>query len=188
MKAESRKMNFEGRSYLFVKAEASGEGQVGHPVKYEILETDPNLVESITKKFEDGRSLSLHVVDGNVIEKSFTYSWAWDFEAIRREKDKGAKVKFKWWKKDGIEVDMTYYGSYLVGKMVTLTAAGRAKYPHYYPDDWHDELEKEIAFPIIDITKIELEDGYSAEETENQKMSDYVNEDIMEALAKESQM
>jgi hypothetical protein len=98
-------------------------------------------VKSISKKYEDGCTLSLQVIDEKLVEKSLTYSWVWDYNVLEKEREAGATVQFKWYEKNGLEVEMTYYGTYLVGKMITLTAKSKVKFPHLFPDDWHNKLE-----------------------------------------------
>jgi hypothetical protein len=90
-----------------------------------------------------------------------------DYDVLEKEREAGATVRFKWYEKNGLEVGMAYYGTYLVGKMITMTAESKVKFPHLFPDDWHDELESDISFPLIDVNKIELHEGYSPEENKN---------------------
>jgi hypothetical protein len=151
-------------------------------VRVEVLELTPQCVKSISKNYEDGRILSLQVVDEILVEKSMTYTWAWDYDVLERERKGGATVGFKFYEKNGLEVGMTYYGTYLVGKMITLTPESKVKFPLLFPDDWHDELESDISFPLVDINKIELREGYSPGEKQNQRMAKYWEEDIIEAM------
>jgi hypothetical protein len=131
-------------------------------------------VKSISKNYEDGRILSLQVHDEKLVEKSMTYSWAWDYDVLEKDKEAGATVRFKWYEKNGLEVGMTYYGTYLVGKMITLTAESKVKFPRLFPDDWHDELESDISFPLIDVNKIKLGEGYSPVQTKK-KIKGWLN-------------
>jgi hypothetical protein len=65
-------------------------------------------------------SLCLLFVDKLLVEKSLTFVWEWDYEVVREEKKNGADVSFKYWEKGGLEVGLTYFGTYLVRKMFTL--------------------------------------------------------------------
>jgi hypothetical protein len=85
-----------------------------------ILETHPVVTKSITKKYPDGRTLSLLVVDDQLVEKSLTFPCEWNFEEIKKERAKGAEVKFQYWEKGGLEASLTYFGSFLVGKCSLL--------------------------------------------------------------------
>jgi hypothetical protein len=85
-----------------------------------VLETDPNVLKSLTKRYTDGRTLSLLVVDNKLVEKSLTFHWDWDYGLIEKENKKGTGVSFKYWAKGGLEVSLTYFGSHLFGKMFTL--------------------------------------------------------------------
>jgi hypothetical protein len=78
------------------------------------------LKKSVTKRYPDGWTLSLLVVDNKLVEKSLTFRWDWDYDLIEKEKEKGKGVSFKFWTKGGLEVSLTYFGSYLFGKMFTL--------------------------------------------------------------------
>jgi hypothetical protein len=67
-----------------------------------VLETALEVIKCVTKRYSDGRTLSLLVVDEKLAEKSLTYSWKWDFEKIMEEKEKGVSgVTFKYWEKEG---------------------------------------------------------------------------------------
>jgi hypothetical protein len=155
------------------------------PVMVDILETSPHLVKSVSKRYPDGRTLHLHLVDEVIIEKHLTFPWpCWDYEMLNVEKEKGAKVSFKYYAKNGYEVGLTYYGSILISQVVTLTAECKKKVPHLFPADWHDELTSEIGFPSVSLDKIHLNDGYSKDEFENLRMKRYFEEDILDALAR----
>jgi hypothetical protein len=124
-----------------------------------------------------------------LIEKSMTYSWPWDYAEIRTQKEKGAQVRFKWWAKKGLSVELTFFGSYMIGEMFTLMLMDESKvtFPQLFPADRYDELGQDIAFPIVNLLKIDLQDGYSAEETENPRMQHYIEEDILEALSRDDE-
>jgi hypothetical protein len=100
-----------------------------------------------SKIYEDGRTLSLQVVDEKLVEKSLTYSWAWDYNVLEKERETGATVQFKWYENNGLEVGMTYYGTYLVGKMVSLTAESKVKYPHIFQMIGMTNLNQIFHFP-----------------------------------------
>jgi hypothetical protein len=81
--------------------------------------TDPNVKQSLTKRYPDGRTLTLLVVDDKLVEKSLTFRWDWDYDLIEKDKEKGKGASFNYWAKGGLEVSLTYFGSYLSGKMFT---------------------------------------------------------------------
>jgi hypothetical protein len=75
-------MDYQSKRYPFVKVLSSAGSSRIH---VELLETSPRMVKAITKKYDDGRILSLHVVDDVVIEKSLTYALTWDYTLLKKE-------------------------------------------------------------------------------------------------------
>jgi hypothetical protein len=117
-----------------------------------------------------------------LIEKSLTYCWSWNYERIREEKDKGADIRFKYWEKGGLDVGLTYFGTYL-GKMFTLdfeivTTSNLL----LRPEDWQDEINNEISFPIVNIEKIDFQEGYSSDKKQNNYLRDIMFEEVVEHL------
>jgi hypothetical protein len=155
-------------------------------VSIDLLETEPKEIKAVTKRYlEEGDScvLALTIVDDKIEEKSMTYKVPWDLDMCRSEIKKGATVGFKWWENKGLELHLlTYLGSILVGKMVTLTVESKITHGHLFPTNWRDEIETEIAFPAVSVSKIELNDGYSKVEKENPRMALFYFEDIVMLL------
>jgi hypothetical protein len=52
--------------------------------------------------------------------KSLSYKWDRDIDVLQKEREKGGTLSFKYWEKGALKVSLTYFGSYLVGKMFTL--------------------------------------------------------------------
>jgi hypothetical protein len=154
---------------------------ISSPIKICVLETMPKKVLTATKRYED-RTLTLHVVDDIIIEKFMTCSVPWDYEGMLTEKGTGAKVSFKWYEKDGYEVDLTYFGSFLVAKMFILTEKCKVALPHLFAADWHEELESDYYFPLLDIKMIDLQDGWSATQMDNPGMVECWHADIVSEL------
>jgi hypothetical protein len=84
--------------------------------------------------------------------------------------------------KKGLELHLTYLGSILVGKMVTLTVESKITNGQLFPTNWRDEIETDIAFPAVSVSKIELNDGYSKSEKENPCVALFYFEDIVMLL------
>jgi hypothetical protein len=147
-----------------------------------VLETDPVVRKCVTKCYPDGRTLSLLVVEEKLIEMSLTYCWSWNYDRIREEKDKGANVRFKYWEKGGLDVGLTYFGTYLLGKMFTLNFEKVSASNLLRPEDWRDKVNNEISFPTVKIEKIHFEDGYSLEEKQNNYLRDIMFEDVIKHL------
>jgi hypothetical protein len=171
----------ENQRYACVKVPVPP-GTVIPEVRVEVVESHPEVVKSVTKRCVDGRTLFLHVVDDVIKEKHLNYSWPWDYDALKQEKEKGGKVSFKCFERHGLEIGLTYYGTYLVTKTFTLTAKCRKKFPQFFPTNWHDELHSEIPFPGINVDRIELVDGYSIDRFENKRMAGFFEEDILNAM------
>jgi hypothetical protein len=148
-----------------------------------ILKTNPNERKSITKRYPDGRTLTLLVIDDRLVEKSLTFHWEWDYELIREEKERGKSVSFKFWKKGELELGLSYFGNYLFGKMFTLDYT-EILTPNLVAYSWRDELLYDIAFPMVDVKKVRLEDGFSSTEKENPFMKELMHDMVVDALTK----
>jgi hypothetical protein len=127
--------------------------------------------------------LSLLVEDNELVEKSLTFSWPWGYDLIEEENKKGKSISFKYWEKGGLEVGMPFFGTYLVRKMYTLdvckqTIAGLVL------QGWQDKLVNDIAFPMVDIKKISLKDGFSTDKKENPFMKDLMHDMVIHSLTK----
>jgi hypothetical protein len=112
-----------------------------------------------------------------------TFGWEWDFEEIKEEKEKGAEVSFKYWGKGGLELGLTYFGTYLVGKMFTLDFS-KVKKGSISAEDWRDEVDSDIDFPMVDVNKVKLKQGFSPTEKENPQMCSIMHGEVILALSK----
>jgi hypothetical protein len=148
-----------------------------------VLETFPKVKKSVTKRYPDGRTLSLLLVDEKMTEKSMTFGWTWDYVELRRQKEEGAGINFQYWEKAGLEMNLTLFGTYLVGKMFTLDFA-RVTNSNLRPvEDWRDEIDSDIAFPMVDPKKVVMQDGFSANEKENLYMRSLMHVEVVDALS-----
>jgi hypothetical protein len=161
--------------------------QVDHqdpqPLSTIILQTEPTERKSVTKRYPDGCVLSLLVEDDRLLEKSLTFHLPCDYNLIEEERKKEKSITFGYWEKGGLEVSLTFFGSYLVGKMYTLNF-GKLTVASLVLDDWRDELTYDIAFPCVDVTKINTKRGFSPDEIENPFMKELMHDMVMQSLAK----
>ena len=106
----------------------------------------------VTKRNADGQTLSMLLVDNVILEKHMTYKIQWDLEEMKKEHDeKGAdEVSFKYWYKGGLVVLKSFFGSYLVGMMVTLDYT-LVLNPKVQPKTVSVELNKDIDFPMVNV-------------------------------------
>lgn len=51
-------------------------------------------------------------------------------------------------------------------------------------EDWRDEDKNDIAFPMVDINKVEMKEGYSPTEKENIYRCSLVHVEVVDALSK----
>ena len=138
----------------------------------------------ITKKYWDECSLTMSLVNGEIVEKHMTYNKPWDLDAMKKEQEKGADgVSFKYWEKRGLAVLKTFYSTYLVGLMFTLDYT-RVTHPNIKCEIVEDELDYDIDFPTVDVGKLTMEDGYSSEQKENKKLGSIMHCRIVGALLK----
>jgi hypothetical protein len=119
------------------------------PISIVILSKDP-VKNAITKRYPDGRTLTLVVDNNKLVEKMMTYRWEWDYEKVREEKYKGETVSFKYWVKGALDVGLRYFGTYLFGKTVALDFSKT----NLVAEDWRAEVGNDIAFPLVDIKKL----------------------------------
>jgi hypothetical protein len=117
------------------------------------------------------------------VEKSLTFRWDWDYDLIEKEKEEGKGVSFKYWAKGGLKVSLTYFGSYLFGKMLTLDYSKVTNTAIVAANDWHDEVTYDIAFPMVNIGKIKLEEGFSPYEKDNPFMQKLMHDMVLDALS-----
>jgi hypothetical protein len=148
-----------------------------------VLEMHPEVRKAVTRKCSDGRVLSLDAVSGEIVEKMMTHEVPFVCEELKKEKAEGAKVSFKHWEKNGLEVNLTHFGGSLAGKMFVLSTAKLAD-KTIIPHDWREELENDVAFPNVCTRTLAMKDGCSADEKENEHMRVIVEEEIIHFLAK----
>jgi hypothetical protein len=148
-----------------------------------VLETHPEVRKAVTRKCSDGRVLSLDVVSDKIVEKMMTYEVPFVYEDLEKEKEEGAKVSFKHWEKNGLEMNLTCFGGSLVRKMFVFSTAKLVD-KTIIPDDWRKELENDAAFPAVNMRTLAMKDGGSANEKENEHMPVIVEEEIIHFLAK----
>jgi hypothetical protein len=144
---------------------------------------DENETEKcVTKRYPDGRTLTMVVVDGVVVEKHMSYKILWDLDAMRKEEAKGVNsVSFKYWEKGGLSVNNSYYGTYLVGRMISVEHAVVTN-PKVKRETLQDEIDYDIAFPAVNVRKLTMEEGYSREEKDNPTLGAIMHDRIVHAL------
>jgi hypothetical protein len=137
----------------------------------------------VTKRYEDERILQMHVVDGVIVEKSMTFKWDWDMPIIKQQKENGAdKMNYRHYAKAGFEVDLTYFGTYLVGMVgrIDYTVVKPGKVAKFTVEE---ELENDIDFPMVNISKVTTIEGWSADEMDNPMISDILIKQVYGALS-----
>jgi hypothetical protein len=152
------------------------------PISVVILSKSP-VKKAITKRYPDGRTLTLVVNDDKLVEKMMTFRWGWDYKTVREEKEKGATVSFKYWVKGGLDVGLSYFGTYLFGKTIAIDYS-KVMNTTFVAEDWRAEVSNDIAFPLVDVKKIKLESGFSADEKENPFMQSLMHDMVLDALFK----
>ena len=156
-----------------------------HPVcRVDLVLGENGDKQCVTKKYPDGRSLTMSLVNGEIVEKHMTYKVLWDLEAIKKERDDGADgVSFKHWDLRGLAVLKSYYDTYLVGLMFTLDYS-RVTHPKIKCEKVEDELEYDIDFPTVNVGKLTMEDGYSSLQKENLNLGSIMHRRIVDALTR----
>jgi hypothetical protein len=156
------------------------------PVAMVALNDNPNNPNKkfVTKRYPDGRTLSIVVVDDDIVEKHMTYKIKWNLDAMEKEQEKGATgVSFKYWEKRGLAVVKSYYGTYLVSLLITLDYT-LVTHPNIKSETLQDELDYDTDFPMVDVTKLAMEDGYSSKQRDHDKLASIMHGRIDDALAK----
>jgi hypothetical protein len=148
-----------------------------------VLETHPEVRKAVTRSYSDGRVLSLDAVSDKIVEKMMTCKGPFVYEELKKQKEEGAKVSFKCWEKNGLEVNLTCFGGFLVGKMFVLSVAKLVD-KTIIPDDWREELDNGVAFPIVNTCTLVMKEGCSADKKENEHMGVIFEEEIIYFLAK----
>ena len=138
----------------------------------------------VTKRYPDGRSLSMLVIDDEIIEKHMTYKMLWDLGEMRKVQEKGeGEVSFKYWEKRGLSVLKSFYGTCLVGLMFTLDYT-LVTHPNMKCEKLVDKLDNDIDFPMVDVRKLPMMDGYSLLQRDNEMLGSIMLEHIVSALLK----
>jgi hypothetical protein len=102
----------------------------------------------------------------------------------RKRKKKGQRLaSSKYWEKGGLELGLTYFGTYLVGKMFTLDFS-KVKKGSLSAENWRDEVDSDIDFPMVDVNKVKLEQGFSPTEKENPQMCSIMYGEVFLTLLK----
>jgi hypothetical protein len=115
-----------------------------------VVLSKPPVKKAITKKYLDGHTLTLVVNDDKLVEKMMTFGWDWDYKKVREEKEKGATVSFKYWAKGGLDVGLSYFGTYLFGKTIALDFS-KVTNTNLVAEDWRAEVSNDMAFPLVNI-------------------------------------
>ena len=156
-------------------------GTVAPSVVEECLDAE-RTSKCLTKRYADGRGLTILVVDDVIIEKSLTYYVEWDLEKMTKEKENGVEsVRYRYYEKGGFEVGLTYFGSVLIGMMSTIDYA-LVTNPNFKCETVEDELANDIAFPMVNLAKVTTIEGYSSDELVNPMMSDIMYQSVVRAL------
>jgi hypothetical protein len=82
-------MNDNNKWYLAAKPPP---GSVEAPLSVDLLETTPVVKKVVTKRYPDGRTLYLLVIDDKLVEKSMTFGWEWTLKKLRNRKKKGQRL------------------------------------------------------------------------------------------------
>jgi hypothetical protein len=176
-------MTSEGKRKGSVIGGGTMRGETPPPISVVVLSSQPTVKKTITKRYPAGRVLSLLVDDDKLLEKTMTFNVDWDYDLLEEEKEKGNSISFKYWQKAGLEISLTYFGFFLVGKMITLDFLTQP-IPGLVLEDWRDELDHDIALPMVNFKKLVFEEGYCREEVENPFMKDLMHDMVVKALLK----
>jgi hypothetical protein len=130
--------------------------------------------KSIVKQYPDGRTLSLLVVDEILVERVLHFVGIGTSTWFPEEK-KGKSINFKCWANGGLEVQLTYFGDYLIGKMFTIDfALVTSKTSRRGLARW---VANDIAFLVVTL-KLTMEVGFSIVERDNPFMENLMNEAV----------
>jgi hypothetical protein len=88
------------------------------PINVVVLSSTPTVKITITKRYPDGRVLSLLVEENKLLEKMMRFNIDWDYDMLEEEKEKGKSIRLRSWRKAGLEISLTNFGFFLVGKMI----------------------------------------------------------------------
>ena len=157
-------------------------GGVSNP-SVAVLERHPEVRKAVTRKQSDGRVLTLDAVADKIVEKMMTCDIPFVCDDLKKQKEEGATVSFKHWAKNGLEVNLTYFGTCVVGKKFVLTTA-KLSDKSIIPDDWNEELENDAAFPMVNTRTLEMKEGCSADAKENEHVRVTVEAEVCSCLAK----
>jgi hypothetical protein len=117
-----------------------------------------------------------------IAEKDMTYKMLWDLEEMKKEERKGADgVSYKHWEKGGLSVRKSHCSTHIVGLMCTLDNALVAN-AQVKCKTLQDELDHDIAFPMVNVRKLTMEDGCSSKQNQNPEASSIMHERIVDAL------
>ena len=150
----------------------------------QLLEVDNAEAKLVTKRYPDGRSLRLFVIDGVVFEKEMTHNIIWDLEKLKQEQKKGADcVSFQFWESGGLTIGKTLFGTYLIGLEVRIDYTLVTK-PNVRSEKVQTELDNDVPFPRVNPKKIKMQEGYRPEQKRNPGLKSLFNDAVFEALTK----
>ena len=154
----------------------------------QLLEVDNAEAKLVTKRYPDGRSLRLFVIDGVVFEKEMTHNIIWDLEKLKQEQKKGADcVSFQFWESGGLTIGKTLFGTYLIGLEVRIDYTLVTK-PNVRSEKVQTELDNDVPFPRVNPKKIKMQEGYRPEQKRNPGLKSLFNDAVVEALTKNTQV
>ena len=153
------------------------------PVSEVVLEWEPRVIKSVTKRYPDGRILTLLIDNDDCVEKSLSYKWKWNMIRLKEEAVSGASINFEEWEEGGISVSLTYFGTYLVGKTWTVDLQHPScEYMRFKM--WQVEIDNDVDFPRIDLKTVHVKPGYTSTEKDNPDLARLMKDDIMKMIEK----
>jgi hypothetical protein len=76
------------------KMEGLAEENIPAPLEIVVLQTEPTEKKWLTKRYLDGRVLTLLVDDDRLLEKSLTFDVRWGYNHIEKERKEGRSISF----------------------------------------------------------------------------------------------
>jgi hypothetical protein len=136
----------------------------------------------VTKRHPGGRTLTMVVVEGVVVEKHVSYKMPWDPDAMRKDEAEGVdSVSFKHWEKGGLSVNNSHCGTHLIGLMIKVEHA-LAMNPKAKRETLQDETDHDIAFPAVNARKLTMEEGCSPEKKDNPTLGAIMHDCVVRFL------
>ena len=151
------------------------------PVSVVVVEREPQVIQSVTKRYLDGRTLSLWVVDDQLVYKNMSYKGEWEMERIMKEYDADSCINYKFYEMTDLVVRSSYLGTYLLGTSYLLTFESDAT-KKLRVDNWHTEIQYDIAFPAVNLEHIDLKVGYAPKQKENPRLAEIMMEEVWKLI------